>query len=1087
MRFLLFLRLFLLFICAPIFAEESTPYKQIIATKINQLELQQKTPETVKQLAAYQAAQNQLEKIKDFNQATRRYEELTETYPEQKSAIKEQIDNFSATEFPEFSDWGHDQLTLEIAGQDTKLIQLELSRQSSHNILIKIENGIDDFSYQANKLRTKKQDLIQKLSQAKRVNNTEERMLLQIAEQYTNSHLAMLEAEQLSAGKRRELAKLHLQYENLLIEAHQAYRNNLQNTLNHLLRSNMPENSSKNQKQQANIQNQPEVIQQQLTLNNRLYSELTTLSSNIEQTQQLTNVTNEQIAETTQTEGALKIMASWLKVSPIISENLRNRLQDLPANPPIDKLNLDVARNQIHLYDYQQQLALLKKNQDKISTENLSEQQIERLHSLIQDNLTLYGDINKASETLIYQQAKLKVLYERLDSMLTTIKSESAKLLFWAPNTNPLSLDGIKQTGERIQWFFSPTQWLKITKVPYFINAYILFISAIAITLLLTFLYFAKKHWLVYLEKTSKYMNRVTVDKFRYSYMNVAIAFLLACPIPLIISIVGYTLSLTWQLPFIFHLGQALLFPYALVVYFFIRELCRDNGLFISHFGWSETLVNNIFRYYKYLMIVFIPALILQQFTFFTSELETTAPLGRLAFVISNIAISVFNWQLWKLKIPIIYGKLPQGKAHIGHHIFWWVLIIIPQVFNCAALYGYLSTAQNIMLRIQQGAIISAVTVLIYFLIKRLMLIQKRRLAFERAKAKRQEIMNQSQDENYANNELDIEEPKIDLDRISAQSLRLLHSMSLVYLLILCWLFADLYQATSLLKSVALWDITHTINGVDQLNTITLHSILLAILAIGLTIILTRDLPSAMELLILQHLNLSPGTSYAITSVTRYLAIFIGVIVGSTLIGFDWSKIQWLVAALGVGIGFGMQEIFANFISGLILLFEKPIRIGDTVTIRNLTGVVAKIKTRATTIVDWDRKEVIVPNRAFVTEQFINWSLSDAVTRVKLSINVKLKADPELVTQLLFEAAEECELVLDNPAPEVFFLGLTANCQQFELRAYAAETGHRLSLTHDLHCRIKNKFMKHHIDIASPQLEVTMKGQQYHPVTSSKA
>ena len=96
---------------------------------------------------------------------------------------------------------------------------------------------------------------------------------------------------------------------------------------------------------------------------------------------------------------------------------------------------------------------------------------------------------------------------------------------------------------------------------------------------------------------------------------------------------------------------------------------------------------------------------------------------------------------------------------------------------------------------------------------------------------------------------------------------------------------------------------------------------------------------------------------------------------------------------------------------------------------------------------------------------------------------MKFKADPELVTQLLFEAAEECELVLDNPAPEVFFLGLTANCQQFELRAYAAETGHRLSLTHDLHCRIKNKFIKNHIDIASPQLEVTMKGQQYHPAS----
>jgi potassium efflux system protein len=86
------------------------------------------------------------------------------------------------------------------------------------------------------------------------------------------------------------------------------------------------------------------------------------------------------------------------------------------------------------------------------------------------------------------------------------------------------------------------------------------------------------------------------------------------------------------------------------------------------------------------------------------------------------------------------------------------------------------------------------------------------------------------------------------------------------------------------------------------------------------------------------------------------------------------------------GLGFGLQEIFANFISGLIILFEKPIRIGDTVTIRDLTGSVTRINTRATTISDWDRKEIIVPNKAFITEQFINWSLSDSVTRVVLTM-----------------------------------------------------------------------------------------------------
>ncbi|MGX8873521.1 mechanosensitive ion channel domain-containing protein, partial [Escherichia coli] len=89
-------------------------------------------------------------------------------------------------------------------------------------------------------------------------------------------------------------------------------------------------------------------------------------------------------------------------------------------------------------------------------------------------------------------------------------------------------------------------------------------------------------------------------------------------------------------------------------------------------------------------------------------------------------------------------------------------------------------------------------------------------------------------------------------------------------------------------------------------------------------------------------------------------------------------KLQWLIAAMGVGLGFGLQEIFANIISGLMILFEKPIRIGDTVTIRNLTGNISKINTRATTLTDWDRKEIIVPNKAFITEQFINWSLSDS-------------------------------------------------------------------------------------------------------------
>ncbi|MCJ2768320.1 miniconductance mechanosensitive channel MscM [Escherichia coli] len=202
--------------------------------------------------------------------------------------------------------------------------------------------------------------------------------------------------------------------------------------------------------------------------------------------------------------------------------------------------------------------------------------------------------------------------------------------------------------------------------------------------------------------------------------------------------------------------------------------------------------------------------------------------------------------------------------------------------------------------------------------------------------------------------------------------------------------------------------------------------------------------------------------------------MMIGGLVGFSMIGIEWSKLQWLVAALGVGLGFGLQEIFANFISGLIILFEKPIRIGDTVTIRDLTGSVTKINTRATTISDWDRKEIIVPNKAFITEQFINWSLSDSVTRVVLTIPAPADANSEEVTEILLTAARRCSLVIDNPAPEVFLVDLQQGIQIFELRIYAAEMGHRMPLRHEIHQLILAGFHAHGIDMPFPPFQMRL-------------
>jgi potassium efflux system protein len=190
------------------------------------------------------------------------------------------------------------------------------------------------------------------------------------------------------------------------------------------------------------------------------------------------------------------------------------------------------------------------------------------------------------------------------------------------------------------------------------------------------------------------------------------------------------------------------------------------------------------------------------------------------------------------------------------------------------------------------------------------------------------------------------------------------------------------------------------------------------------------------------------------------------------MLGMEWSKIQWLVAALSVGLGFGLQEIVANFVSGLILLFERPIRIGDLVTLNNVTGTVSKINIRATTLIDPDHKEVVVPNKTFITQQLINWTLSDQITRIQIPVGIAYGSDCDKAESLLLEVARNHPSVLRDPEPVALFLGFGASSLDFELRVYVGQLSDRLNLTHDLNMEINRRFAEEEINIAFPQLDV---------------
>jgi potassium efflux system protein len=264
---------------------------------------------------------------------------------------------------------------------------------------------------------------------------------------------------------------------------------------------------------------------------------------------------------------------------------------------------------------------------------------------------------------------------------------------------------------------------------------------------------------------------------------------------------------------------------------------------------------------------------------------------------------------------------------------------------------------------------------------------------------------------------------------------------------------------------------TTAATATDESEPLTLWHLLEAILAGLVTLVLVRNLPGVIEILLKRRTTLDGGARFAFSTLIRYSITIIGTIVVFGLLGITWGKVQWLAAALTFGLGFGLQEIVANFVSGLILLIERPVRVGDVVTIGTLMGKVSRIQIRATTISLWDRSEMIVPNKEFITTKLVNWTLSDSKRRIEIPLRIAYGADLELVKKLLVDAAEEHPAVLDDPAPQVLLLTFGDDAINFELR-FVVDFGQGLATKDQVQMAIDQAFRKEGIEFALPKSEV---------------
>jgi potassium efflux system protein len=319
-----------------------------------------------------------------------------------------------------------------------------------------------------------------------------------------------------------------------------------------------------------------------------------------------------------------------------------------------------------------------------------------------------------------------------------------------------------------------------------------------------------------------------------------------------------------------------------------------------------------------------------------------------------------------------------------------------------------------------------------------------------------------------------IEEPEVDYDKLSNQVRQALNlGAALLLLSAIWWIWSDVLTALNLISDSTL-EMTKSqlINGVEQQVPLTLGDLTLGIALGAMTLLLSKDLPGLLEFTLLRFLPISVAVRYAISSLTQYIVFIIGFVLIFRALGIEWSNIQWLVAALSVGLGFGLQEIVANFVSGIILLFEQPMRVGDIVTVDGVSGKVSKIRIRATTIINWDRQELIIPNKQIITGQFINWSLSDPVTRVRIPLGIAYGSDVNLALHLIQQAAEEHPEVIKDPKPTVIFEGFGDNALQLELRVFVEDLENFIMIKSELNSAINNKLNDAGIVIAFPQRDV---------------
>ncbi len=783
--------------------------------------------------------------------------------------------------------------------------------------------------------------------------------------------------------------------------------------------------------------------------------------------------------------------------------------QVLIGNVQLQRLDLESQREQLSDIDAQVEAVVgmfgadvddLSRGAIQFAARELLVAQRDALDALLKDNSTYF-------EKLV----PLQELEEKLITETLAFRDYIDERVLWIRSADVVGHGTATDAVTAANWFADPQKWSSVGEqlwhdvrrnLPLHLGAIAIFALA----------HRAGRRLRDRLRSAGELVGKSHVTAFHPTVLSLLLTFLISIQWP---ALLWY---LSWRFEHAADAGEfdracAAGLQFTALLYLtmeFFRQVCRRHGLADAHFNWPRTGLSIISRNMRWLMLVLLPV------AFIVSALEDDdqAPqqhsLGRISLMVGLSALAIFMHRLLRPRrgaLAETYARNPIRWSTRLQKLWHGLGVGVPLALAALAASGYLYTALQLTWRLQATIWLIVGLLLLTSLFVRWVHVARRAMAIRQAMERRAANASGKSDATTmaAGDLTSVSAASLDLSFLSQQARRLLQSTIGMTALIGVWLiWVDVLPALRVLNNVEVWKasgevvnlgatapMTPNAQGaiaaeaaVPEDISVTLADLLVATMIASMAVIAAKNLPGLLEFTVLQRLPVESGAKFAIKTVASYLISVIGIVWTLKTLGVAWMHVQWLIAAISVGLGFGLQEIFGNFVSGLIILFERPVRVGDIVTVGQVTGCITRIQIRATTISDADRRELIVPNKDFITGQIVNWTLSDPITRVVVPVGIAYDANAELAHALLLQIARENPWVMKDPEPMVVMIGLGESSLNFELRVFIATRDQHPAVVHSLNSTIAKRCQEQGIEIAYPQRDIHIRSINGLPIAT---